>query len=1071
MLWKRGWILDSLNYRVEKELQDTLYKNETFLRFRWSWLERLIIWGSKNVFLASFILLANALIVSFLISSNYDYIRHILPSTSSGMKPLIEIQSTLFGAQITILGLIFPLVIAFIGVLLQGKSSNKSMWVVYRHNSGFMLVGFSALTLASFFVLLKLFQSWLTYHFIVASAISITIWFSINLFLSGWFLWKTVQFLSLDERMEMVVKYAINEVIIFDIRRRLLSHLCLGATKTGLLPEGKNDIYEITTYSAKELPQQLVINHSKPMSVSNVWYRFFRIGVWVWTIQVRFSKHANITPTLSISFNPEDVKRKAITIAKTNIGSINFISAFFMRMSMRYSSGKNTNTLDLEQMVGAMYGQVEDALKENNPRLFDSAKKELEHFQKEIESSMQFINDNGEPDNWILLPEGRWFGKSFLDVFMSESSNIAKSVTRRIHDDMSFFESWCYLYLKIFSADSIDKPQKIGESYIDGHYFIWGSLMSWMGGSYSEKPLDQTLDRVLKHYIGSWEQWPNIIDNEFIDVKKVSFDIALSHLNNTSCMIIYATKYENFYAAKWATDMLIYWYELFSGHRNNYHHYGWHHELLTPNLLKCEQGDNILTAAFKNGEPELEEATSIALRNYWLDLRCLTAAYLMCSPQYKDIKKYKEYVNALLNSVRLESSGSIELTHAPIKDVNNLLGIFLRQKGCWEHQQSYTASLEHHLRRLSRIEEPDWVSGRIYSSRGRTSELYLPNFFKVVGIGYSSTAFKLDRNWSDFLKSDAISQRDLENTISSLKTLTVEDNSELDNVCYQFNVEMEEAIKRQIIFVKSVKDIITDLESKIAAQIISTPIDHQRLVDFGMSATGGAFNITHGPIPISLFYDVDYSDDFSSALTETNITNYRKSEVAEGLDVNRAINESEWLSETIAPRVSAEAFRQLFQKVEWVECEFIDVLTLINQAVIDSRLIVDDGCSPIMFIGPWNLYRRIDTAKWHYAKEEEKLPFDIEVETGKPSSYICHLGGIEMHRLPFSKEKSSILLPKEAFNKIVVKRFGDGRYVNVDFNSQAETDLTGTLTLAFGIDCQYSSMRSFMYISQDSDDD
>jgi hypothetical protein len=31
MLWKRGWFLNTLKYRAEKDLHETIYQNEAFL--------------------------------------------------------------------------------------------------------------------------------------------------------------------------------------------------------------------------------------------------------------------------------------------------------------------------------------------------------------------------------------------------------------------------------------------------------------------------------------------------------------------------------------------------------------------------------------------------------------------------------------------------------------------------------------------------------------------------------------------------------------------------------------------------------------------------------------------------------------------------------------------------------------------------------------------------------------------------------------------------------------------------------------------------------------------------------
>jgi hypothetical protein len=224
MFWKLGWILDSLQYRVNKDLKETVFQNETFLEYQWGFVRRLIVATSKHFLLANVVLVFAAITFSYLVTVNYEIIIRALPKTVNGTQLLIDLSPTILSTQVTILGLVFPLVIAFIGFLLQGKSSNESMWIIYKHNSGLMVVGFSSLSLSLFLLLFQLTSLWLPHASVVALSIFVIIWLCLNLLLVAWFLWVTIEFLSKDKRMVMVVKYAVNEIIISDIKNRLLFH-------------------------------------------------------------------------------------------------------------------------------------------------------------------------------------------------------------------------------------------------------------------------------------------------------------------------------------------------------------------------------------------------------------------------------------------------------------------------------------------------------------------------------------------------------------------------------------------------------------------------------------------------------------------------------------------------------------------------------------------------------------------------------------------------------------------------------------------------------------------------------
>ena len=112
-------------------------------------------------------------------------------------------------------------------------------------------------------------------------------------------------------------------------------------------------------------------------------------------------------------------------------------------------------------------------------------------------------------------------------------------------------------------------------------------------------------------------------------------------------VIMDALKYGNIDAAKLA-NALLYWHEALDSHPDRDCLYC-HQELITiifaiwkmiiHDAMRCLVSINI----------PLNRIESCALKNYWLDIRCLTAVYLLQSNKYNDHDTYRECVNALLN--------------------------------------------------------------------------------------------------------------------------------------------------------------------------------------------------------------------------------------------------------------------------------------------------------------------------------------------------------------------------------------------------------------------------------------
>src|SRR5690554_5751452 len=92
MLWRIKATLDSVKYRAEKDIRETLLKNRNFKNNKWSSLERLVTWGSKNTIKATAIIATTYAVATSLISKNYHELKEILPRPISSLDKVIEIQ-------------------------------------------------------------------------------------------------------------------------------------------------------------------------------------------------------------------------------------------------------------------------------------------------------------------------------------------------------------------------------------------------------------------------------------------------------------------------------------------------------------------------------------------------------------------------------------------------------------------------------------------------------------------------------------------------------------------------------------------------------------------------------------------------------------------------------------------------------------------------------------------------------------------------------------------------------------------------------------------------------------------
>ncbi|WP_027362092.1 hypothetical protein [Halodesulfovibrio aestuarii] len=1056
MLWRRGWLVNSLKYHVEKDIRETIYNNSEFKKLKWSSLQRLVVWGAQHLILANVVIASVAVCVAIVVSRYYELLSVTFPSLH-GLASLVEFQGEIFAVQATLVGLIFPLVIAFISILLEGKSAKEAMWQVYKHSSGFMLVGYSSLWLLLSYVGMKMAHPWLSAESKVAAACSVVGWFGINLILSIWFLRATMRFLSERERMEVLAQYGANEVLLKEIRVRLAVLINLLANQKNFLPSGRSGWYAIDTQKLSGESYILERSFGSARFVTNVWYRILNLAVYIWYVQLSNELKKEQTATLSLLLPLDGYKHKKLEVAQTDSEKINVVSSFLIRNSLVTAKDLESSQLDFESYLGAMFDTLEKALSENNSRLFGRAKIALVSFYQRIELAMAFTNDARIQDNWLLLSGGRMFSRSLLSDFIVTADDITKQAISRLYDDTSYYDTWCYFFIHCVQGEQLTATKVITD-FVDGHYRVWLFLMEWLNrNGVDSSQVESIQEKSIKRFVSSWENWRYTKRGRFSSINEDAFNTASEHLECTSMMIISSMTYLNLRGMRWAIDVLINWYELFIDDVEE-DRYLWNSSMLTRAVVESE--DRLLEAVVADGNYNEVEAAAVSLTNYWTDIRCLSAAVIMFSAEYFEDETYKDYVLALLREKRLEPTGTVDLVRKPIASAQALVSTYLRQILGYNVSGGYSSELEKLASRLVHITEPEWVSGRVYMSSRTQSDSYLCNYVKVLGVGLSQRTFAFEQEWKNVLLSDALIQREKESLIYQLRQLMSIDESLIKYVCYQFCIDANDVRKRKEHFINSIEAIIAEITSDINQRIVEAEVDGARLEEIALAASDKTFTKEDGPIPISLFTDVKYVRDIKDKVNSLNVSEYNKSSIAKGIDASRAVNEGEWVNSVVRNEVAVVVFRKLLGQVKWLEEQFEVDIDLLSQVIEDSKPLLSAGLTPVLFVGASSLIRLLDANRWGYAKVKEKLPFKVK----KFEQALCKLEDVEVYRHPFREAGFSLLVPKELFKAMKVKQFAEEQYVKVFFEA-GSNGVEGTLGLSFGVECKFKGYECFKYLS------
>ncbi|MDO7477481.1 hypothetical protein Q5X68_17220 [Acinetobacter baumannii] len=197
---------------IDKKLEDlNVYKgNEKFLNE---------IKNHKTLYISILVYLYFFFILSFYIICKKPYIdfnainQYITLNIGKGNTFFSDIKNAslyLFSAQATLIGLIFPIVIAYVSLANVGRASSDKLMNIYKTHTGFNIVAASSFFLLVSYALLFFLDSFVNISLFKISQFSFLIWFIFNLYLMYIFLSKTIDFIDGSKKINEIVKYSNN---------------------------------------------------------------------------------------------------------------------------------------------------------------------------------------------------------------------------------------------------------------------------------------------------------------------------------------------------------------------------------------------------------------------------------------------------------------------------------------------------------------------------------------------------------------------------------------------------------------------------------------------------------------------------------------------------------------------------------------------------------------------------------------------------------------------------------------------------------------------------------------------
>lgn len=1034
-----------LSHYVDKEIKETLFKNEAYKDNRSSFLEASIVSWSNSYRKYLFLLMFLCLTVSI---NTYLWIDYI--SAYAQIKKDSSLLGVLLTGQITIIGLIYPLVISLVSILFQDKVGKKVVFSLYQKFSGFMFAGLSGLSLTIVLAFSLIFNTNLTDKLSFILNTTLTFWFVFNLFLMIWFFVKTLSILDEDKKDDFIFRFVTNQICEFDLKNLIRDLYLEDLFKYNLLRVSDSKLLITSNVlMLKKYEGEITYFTKKSKELRNISLWKINLALWLQTGILKHSKN-KVEPNnfnFYVCIPKSTYRRKKVTLAKYSGFKVNYFISLLIRKSVKYKKNNNRTGVGISSALEVFTSPVYTALDNNDESYFTESLKRLEKYHIQLVEVLDFENSNSEPDNWLFVTKGAWSSSYFTD-FMRNYHILLKKTINKIPASTQYFYYALHFYRSIYSSrENISHTET--NAIFGNVLYLWVALLKWKDQSNgSDVIIESSFNDAIHNFVSVWEQWKNLyITYKYKDTTK-SYPVLFEHLKNTSEMVVESLRVENDQAFGWSVDMLIHWKNRTLDVQTYKEEYSWHSGVIDIEMLFKENSD--LWIKIRKGKDEnVESAINIALKNAYVDIRFLTVCCILANSD--DVPRVKPYIDALLEEKRVYPTGTSDTIVKSIDQASQLLGIYIRHKkfhlGGIESEFNWQKNL---LEKYNNKFSQKMVSGRMYAGQRNVS---IDNEFIQLIVSYSSSKWKISGNWLNILKSNIYSFSNREDVIRSFEALVESAQKTSEYKLLSSEKTHEEVMKYRTNFVESMEELINEIDQINNSHIINSDVDKTMLSEIAKVASND-FIADKTKFPINMFGAIKKDGVGLIINNQVSVRDFEKSYIMSD-DRPSIHNLVEGCGEGVANDLKNVILKEIvtnkptsYESFDSLEDMLFFILNEIKTP--DAVLLCHQSISNLIF---------------DLLSEDEQKLERLQITKNYSEEHFCRIGDCEVYDNRFNIINSCILTKKDKFKDLIIQDFEDGNIVNVIFNENERDKTKGDLSFDYKLDIETDKTIPFIKLS------
>lgn len=808
-----GKLLTSVSWQVRAELRRSLKSNRDYKKLSWSPIEKILVYCSTYYIRAMLFLWFTAVGAVGVM----EYFRPVLHPFAlqhfKGITLLSGWMSNLLGSQLTIIGIVFPLVVGLISVLFQKKSARIHIQSAYQLHSGYMFAGLSGLSLAAFIVLGGMMLSIGDGYLNTALAVTAFLWMLFNIFLSIWFFISSLNVLDENKRDRLMNKFFLSQIVDDYIQKAYIQAWLynpgvnigkdyLGSIK--ILPYSIPDMDEMTPVKFDVSKSDVVIDiYIRPL--------LFLLG----RLKKVDGQDAEI-----IILPSYGVRSGELTLLSSK--GIMPVSNLWRWLCRRcIVTGHPEHKRDLDDITFDFFGEAYDALNDKNISVFRTGVERLTDTYTSIKRSYNF----GDDRNYLDEVRESGFSHTFSDSFHFELRKFIREIVKSTEYSGEYFRESMAIPLHVYKKTQSTRFTDFRQ-FLLSLFRVWHVLNEWKSGlgltlSASQ---EQTHQALIRDFIGLWEGWTmgTIIGKPG---SEDSTGRLMYHLHNTARLLIPSVVADNASSVRYAHDVLCLWFNQRRFSRPLEEEYRWHSFFLTPDYLSMEETDSQWAMLLRESPYKKDAALSIIFSNALSDLRLLMAGYLIAHFEPQENIDLADLVNHLITSELYEGRDTFDKLTPAFRRSVDIIDMILRIEHChFCTNANWYSGLSETIEVMNSYNERPYIPGRIYTGVYEdVRSLY--EAFSLLAIKLARPAEQVTQRVNEALVGGVFSYFSKDRIITVLERLKRDPSTP-----YEGYIISEAEYVTNVVFFNDILDKYIDVFSRSkTADIAAAEVDQERL--------------------------------------------------------------------------------------------------------------------------------------------------------------------------------------------------------------------------------------------------